>query len=64
MMIQASVPSGIGLLFTAWKFDAPLLIAGLATMASVSHLLILMRTNRITPGRLIGAAPTSCTLST
>ena len=56
MMIQATVPSGIGLLFTAWKFDTPLLIAGLATMASVSYLLTLMRTNSVTPGRLIGAA--------
>ncbi|MCU1504619.1 MAG: sodium/calcium exchanger rane protein [Ilumatobacteraceae bacterium] len=56
MMIQATVPSGIGLLFTAWKFDAPLLIAGVATMASVTYLLILMRTHRVTPGRLTGAA--------
>ena len=56
MMIQATVPSGIGLLFTAWRFDTPLLLAGLATLASVVYLLALIRTRRVTPGRLAAAA--------
>ena len=55
MMIQATVPSGIGLLFTPWRFDAPLLMAGLATMASVTYVLVLLRTGRVSPGRLLGA---------
>jgi cation:H+ antiporter len=56
MMIQATVPSGIGLLGTAWHFDTPLVLAGVATMASVIYLLVLFRTGRATPGRLTVAA--------
>ena len=56
MMIQATVPSGIGLLATPWLFDTPLLLAGVATMLSVGYLLVLFRTNRVTPGRLVLAA--------
>lgn len=55
MMIQATVPSGIGLLATSWRFDTPLLLAGLATMASVAYLLWLFHTNRVTARRLAGA---------
>jgi cation:H+ antiporter len=56
MMIQATVPSGIGLLFTPWRFDTPLLLSGLATMASITYLTWLFRTNRVTPARLVGAS--------
>jgi cation:H+ antiporter len=56
MMIQATVPSGIGLLFTPWRFDTPLLLAGVATLASVIYLLRLMRSGRVTAGRLAAAA--------
>jgi cation:H+ antiporter len=55
MMIQATVPSGIGLLLTPWRFDRPLLLSGIATMAAVGYLLWAMRT-RITPARLAAAA--------
>jgi len=55
MMIQATVPSGIGLMFTSWRFDTPVLLAGVATIASVGYLLWLFRTNRVTPRRLAGA---------
>lgn len=55
MMIQATVPSGIGLLATSWSFDTPLLLAGLATMASVAYLLWLFHTDRVTARRLAGA---------
>jgi cation:H+ antiporter len=48
MMIQATVPSGLGLLFTPWRFGTALLISGLATMAAISYLLILLRTGRFT----------------
>lgn len=48
MMIQATVPSGLGLLFTPWRFDTALLISGLATMAAIGYLLILLRTGRFT----------------
>jgi cation:H+ antiporter len=56
MMIQATVPSGIGILFTPWKFDTALILAGAATMASVTYLLWLMRTHKVTPARLSAAA--------
>jgi cation:H+ antiporter len=56
MMIQATVPSGLGLLFTPWHFTAAPLVAGLATIASVVYLLWVMRTGRITGGRLLVAA--------
>lgn len=55
MMIQATVPSGLGLLFTPWTFDVPLLLAGIAAMASVGYLLWLFRTARVTPARLLAA---------
>jgi len=54
MMIQATVPSGLGLLFTPWKFDAPLLISGLVTMAAIGYLLWALR-GGITRARLAGA---------
>lgn len=56
MMIQTTVPSGLGLLFTPWRFDTPLLLAGVATVASVVYLLLLLRIGRLTPWRLVGAA--------
>ena len=52
MMIQATVPSGIGLLFTPWRFDSALLLSGVVTMAAIVYLLTLIRTRRFTPGRL------------
>jgi cation:H+ antiporter len=56
MMIQATVPSGIGILFTPWKFDAALILAGVATAAAISYLLWLLRTGRLTAARLTAAA--------
>jgi cation:H+ antiporter len=53
MMIQATVPSALGVMFTPWLFDAPLMLAGIATMASVLYLLWLMRTHRVSPARLL-----------
>jgi cation:H+ antiporter len=52
MMIQATVPSGLGLLFTPWHFDHALLLSGLVTMAAIGYLLWLLRTRRFTAGRL------------
>jgi cation:H+ antiporter len=56
MMIQATVPSGLGLLFTTWKFDGALLWSGLVTMAAIGYLLGSMRAGRLTPIRLSLAA--------
>jgi cation:H+ antiporter len=56
MMIQATVPSGLGLLFTPWRFDRPLLLSGLVTMAAIGYLLLSLRAGRLTAARLAGAA--------
>jgi cation:H+ antiporter len=52
MMIQATVPSGLGLLFTAWRFDAPLLASGIATIGAILFVLVAARAGRLTPVRL------------
>jgi cation:H+ antiporter len=46
MMIQATVPSGLGLLFTPWRFDGALALSGLVTMAAIGYLLLLLGTGR------------------
>jgi cation:H+ antiporter len=51
MMIQATVPSGLGLLFTPWRFDRPLLLSGLVTIVAIGYLLWVLR-ERTTRGRL------------
>jgi cation:H+ antiporter len=56
MMIQATVPSGIGLLFTTWHFNGALLWSGIITMAAITYLLLTMRSRRLTPARLAVAA--------
>jgi cation:H+ antiporter len=55
MMIQATVPSGIGILATAWKFDTALILAGAATMASVLYLLRVLRSGRLSAAKLTAA---------
>lgn len=52
MMIQATVPSGLGILFTPWHFNGPLVLSGVITMLGILYLLWLMRTHRFTSGRL------------
>ena len=56
MMIQATVPSGLGLLFTDWRLDHALLWSGAVTMAAITYLLATMRANKLTPRRLAMAA--------
>lgn len=52
MMIQATVPSGLGLLFTSWHFDHALLWSGLITIAAIVYLLATMGAHKLTPARL------------
>lgn len=56
MMIQATVPSGLGLLFTDWHLDHALLWSGAITMAAITYLLVTMRANSLTPKRLAMSA--------
>jgi cation:H+ antiporter len=52
MMIQATVPSGLGLLFTAWHLDTALVWSGVVTIVAISYLLVTSRAHRLTPTRL------------
>jgi cation:H+ antiporter len=54
MMIQATVPSGLGLLFTDWRLDHALLWSGAITMAAITYLLVTMRANKLTPTETSG----------
>ena len=56
MMIQATVPSGFGLLFTPWELDGPLLIAGAVTLLAIGYLLVTLRSGRLSVPRLSMAA--------
>ncbi|GAA4827047.1 sodium:calcium antiporter [Saccharopolyspora rosea] len=55
MMIQATVPSGLGLLFTDWRFDGALLWSGVVTIIAIGYLLATLRAHRLTPTRLAAA---------
>jgi cation:H+ antiporter len=52
MMIQATVPSALGLLFTPWLLQRSLLLAGAVTLVATAALFVMFRTGRITPVRL------------
>jgi cation:H+ antiporter len=56
MMIQATVPSAVGLFFTPWLFDTPLALAAIFTMAAIAYLLIVLRLKRLNPATLACAA--------
>jgi cation:H+ antiporter len=56
MMVQATVPSGLGILFTPWDFDGPLLVSGLVTAGAIAFLLVTLRAGRLSAPRLAGAA--------
>jgi cation:H+ antiporter len=48
MMIQATIPSALGLYFTPWRFDRPLFAAGLVSGMAVLALWNLFRRNAMT----------------
>jgi cation:H+ antiporter len=52
MMIQATVPTALGLFFTPWLFDGALAIAAAVTAVAVAGLLVLLRCNALTPVRM------------
>lgn len=56
MVIQATVPTGLGVLFTDWQLQGPLLLAAGATVLCVAYLLVLFATRRVTAMRLAAAA--------
>lgn len=52
MMIQATVPTAVGLFGTPWLFDRPLIIAGSVTTLAVVALFLTFRGGRVTGKRL------------
>ncbi len=56
MMIQATVPSALGIYFTPWLFDTPLMIAAVVTLISIIYLLITLKHDKLSPHRLLYAA--------
>lgn len=52
MMIQATIPSALGLLFTPWLFDRALILAGVVTFVSVLGLFLLLRKGALSGPRL------------
>lgn len=52
MMIQATVPSALGIMFTPWVLDRPLVIAAAVTFISIIFMWVLLRRGALTAGRL------------
>jgi len=52
MMIQATVPSAFGILFTSWRFDPALIVAAAVTILSIVSLSRLLRRGAFTGARL------------
>ena len=56
MMIQATVPSALGMFFTPWMLGRPLLWAALVTMAAIAVMLVLLWRHALTAWRLVALA--------
>lgn len=56
MMIQATIPSALGIFFTPWIFDRYLAMAAIITLLSISFLWLTLRRNKLSVGRLSFAA--------
>lgn len=52
MMVQATVPTALGLLFTPWLFGSVLALAAALTALSIGGLWVLLRCNNLTAPRL------------
>lgn len=55
MMIQATIPTALGLFFTPWLFDFHLIWAGTMTLISILYLLITLKRDKLSPKRLVYA---------
>jgi len=51
-MIQATVPSALGILFTPWMLDHTLIWAGVVTMMSVAGLSFFLRRKHLSARKL------------
>lgn len=53
MMIQATLPSALGIFFTPWLFDGPLLASGIITALAIVYLLFVFRSQKVDSRLLI-----------
>jgi cation:H+ antiporter len=53
MMIQATVPTALGLFFTSWIFSRQLIISGVVTMMAVAVLLVLFSRDSVNARSLV-----------
>ena len=56
MMIQATVPSALGIFFTPWVLGAPLLWGAAITMVAIVVMLVLLKCHALTAKRLFAMA--------
>jgi cation:H+ antiporter len=56
MMIQATVPSALGLFFTPWMLGPPLLWGAAVTLAAIVAMWVLLKRHALTAGRLFAMA--------
>ena len=56
MMIQATIPTALGVYFTSWVFSRELIVSGVITMAAVAVLLGLFSKNAVNARALIPLA--------
>jgi cation:H+ antiporter len=56
MMIQATIPTALGLFFTTWVFSRELIVSGVITMAAVAILLGLFAKNAVNARSLVPLA--------
>jgi cation:H+ antiporter len=56
MMIQATIPTSLGLFFTSWVFSRELIVSGIVTIAAVAVLLALFSKNAVNARSLVPLA--------
>lgn len=56
MMIQATIPSALGIFFTPWVFDGPLWVSGIITMLAIIYLWQLFRRGAVTGSALVAVS--------
>ena len=54
MMIQATIPSALGIIFTPWRFDATLIVSGAVTAIAIVVLWAMFRSGKVDSRTLAG----------
>ncbi len=54
MMIQATIPSALGIVFTPWHFDTTLLVSGIVTAVAIVALWIMFKRGKVDSRMLAG----------